>query len=316
MIPRALTPAAFAARDPGADIHAFSGEAMGTGWSLRAVAAPPDSGARVAAALARVVAQMSQWEPDSDLSRFNRAPPGAWRVLPPEFAQVVAAALEISAASGGAFDPCLGRLTELWGFGSAGAVDRIPEDGNDADGERRIAYDPAARRVRRGEGALLDLSGIAKGFGVDLAAEALLAAGARHFLIEVGGELRGEGIRPDGQPWWVDVEMPPGIALSPWRIALHDLSVATSGNYRRGFTVDGRRYSHSFDPRTGRPIVSNVASVTVLHRRCMMADGWATALTVMGPEPAIELADAQGLAACVIAGEREYVSREWRAMLG
>lgn len=291
---------------------------MGTGWSLRAVAPPPDAEARVVAALARVVAQMSQWEPDSDLSRFNRAPPGAWRALPPEFAHVVAAALEIAEASGGAFDPCLGRLTELWGFGSTGPVDRLPEDGAEAAAaaDRHIDYDPAARRVRRGAGAMLDLSGIAKGFGVDLAAEALLEAGVRHFLLEVGGELRGEGIRPDGQPWWVDVEMPPTSALPSWRIALHDLSVATSGNYRRGFSVDGHHYSHSFDPRTGRPIVSNVASVTVLHRRCMMADGWATALTVMGPEPAIELADAQELAVCVIAGEREYVSREWRAMLG
>ena len=289
---------------------------MGTDWSLRAVAAPPDSGTRVEAALARVVAQMSQWEADSDLSRFNRAPPGTWHVLPPEFAQVVAAALEIAAASGGAFDPCLGRLTERWGFGSAGPVDRLPDEDAAAAADRRIDYDPGAGRVRRGEGALLDLSGIAKGFGVDLAAEALLSAGIRHFLIEVGGELRGEGIRPDGQPWWVDVETPPTSALPSWRIALHDLSVATSGNYRRGFTVDGRHYSHSFDPRTGRPIVSNVASVTVLHRSCMMADGWATALTVMGPEPAVELADAQGLAACVMAGDREYASREWRAMLG
>jgi thiamine biosynthesis lipoprotein len=289
---------------------------MGTGWSLRAVAPPPEAPARVEAALARVVAQMSQWEPESDLSRFNRAPPGAWRVLPPEFAEVVAAALEISAASGGSFDPCLGRLTEAWGFGSAGPVDRLPADSDSGGVERRIDYEPDTRRIRRGEGALLDLSGIAKGYGVDLAAEALLAAGVRHFLLEVGGELRGEGIRPDGQPWWVDVEMPPTSALPSWRIALHDLSVATSGNYRRGFTVDGRRYSHSFDPRTGRPIVSNVASVTVLHRRCMMADGWATALTVMGPQPAIDLANEQGLAACVIVGDREYVSREWRAMLG
>lgn len=288
---------------------------MGTGWSLRAAAPPPDAGARVEAALARVVAQMSQWEAESDLSRINRAPPGTWHAVPPEFAQVVAAALDIAAASGGAFDPGLGRLTESWGFGSAGSVDRVPDD-DARDGKWRIDYDPDRQCVRRGEGALLDLSGIAKGYGVDLAAEALLDAGVRHFLLEVGGELRGERIRPDGQPWWVDVEMPPSCALPPWRIALHDLSVATSGNYRRGFTVDGRHYSHSFDPRTERPIVSNVASVTVLHRRCMMADGWATALTVVGPEPAIELADAQNLAACVIAGEREYASREWRAMLG
>ncbi|MGN6690782.1 MAG: FAD:protein FMN transferase, partial [Sphingopyxis sp.] len=213
-----------------------------------------------------------------------------------------------------AFDPALGETTERWGFGCAGPVDGVPEEAE--PGNRAIEYDVAGSRIRRGEGAALDLSGIAKGYGVDLAAESLLGQGVRHFLLELGGELRGEGIRPDGQPWWVDVEMPPASSHPPWRIALHDLSVATSGNYRRGFTADGRHYSHSFDPATGRPIVSNVSSVTVLHRECMMADGWATALTVLGPEKGIALADAQGLAACVIAGNREYPSREWRAMLG
>lgn len=294
-------------------ISSFSGETMGTDWSLQAVAASPSIAAGVQAALDRVVTQMSQWEPESDLSRFNRAAPDVWRELPAELTHVVDAALAIGRASDGAFDPCLGALTDRWGFGASGPVDRVPDAAD--DGERWIDFDPDTRRIRRGAGAFLDLSGIAKGYAVDLAAEWLLANGVRHFLLEVGGELRGEGIRPDGQPWWVDVEMPPTSAVAPYRIALHDLAAATSGNYRRGFTVDGRRYSHSFDPRTGRPIVHAVSSVTVLHRSCMMADGWATALTVLGPAAAIALADAQDLAACVIAGEREYISRAWRAML-
>lgn len=286
---------------------------MGTSWTLHAVAPVAETAAGLEAAFASVTRQMSQWEAESDLSRFNRAPAGAWYAIPPEFGHVVAAALEIAEASGGAFDPALGEITESWGFGSAGAVDRVPEDM--ATRGRRITLDAATGRISRSEGAMLDLSGIAKGYGVDLAAEWLLGQGVRHFLLELGGELRGEGIRPDGQPWWVDVEMPPISSMPPWRVALHDLSVATSGNYRRGFVVDGRHYSHSFDPGTGRPIVSGVASVTVLHRSCMMADGWATALTVLGPEKAIPLADAQRLAACMTVGEREYVSRAWRAML-
>ena len=109
--------------------------------------------------------------------------------------------------------------------------------------------------------------------------------------------------------------MPPTSSVPPWRIALHDLSIATSGNYRRGFVADGRHYSHSFDPATGRPIVNGVSSVTVLHRQCVMADGWATALTVLGAEAAIALADEQGLATCVVAGGREFLSRAWRDML-
>lgn len=286
---------------------------MGTDWSLQAVAAPQSVAVGVQAALDLVVAQMSQWEAQSDLSRFNRDAPDVWRELPAELTHVVDAALAIGRASDGAFDPCLGALTDRWGFGASGPVDRVPDAAD--GGKRRIDVDPDTRRIRRGGGAFLDLSGIAKGYAVDLAAEWLLASGVRHFLLEVGGELRGEGIRPDGQPWWVDVEMPPTSAVAPYRIALHDMAAATSGNYRRGFTVDGQHYSHSFDPRTGRPIVHAVSSVTVLHRSCMMADGWATALTVRGPAAAIALADAQDLAACVIAGDREYVSRGWRAML-
>jgi thiamine biosynthesis lipoprotein len=286
---------------------------MGTGWSLHAVSPPSGAAEGVQAALDLVVAQMSQWEAASDLSRFNRGAAGVWHEVPPEFAHVVEAALQIARASDGAFDPGLGHLTEAWGFGSAGPVEAVPERA--ATPDRTIDFDPATRRIRRGEGAALDLSGIAKGYGVDLAAEWLLANGIRHFLLEVGGELRGEGIRPDGQPWWVDVEMPPTSSIAPWRIALHGLSVATSGNYRRGFSAGGTYFSHSFDPTTGRPIVNGIASVTVLHRDCMMADGWATALTVLGPDAAIALADAQGLAACVVAGDREHVSRAWRAML-
>ncbi|WP_428681582.1 FAD:protein FMN transferase [Sphingopyxis sp.] len=310
-----MTPAAFAARVAGAAIQSFTGETMGTDWSLHAVSAPAGTAAGVQAALDLVVAQMSQWEPDSDLSRFNHAPAGEWHRAPPEFFHVVAAAIDLAKVSGGAFDVAIGEWTERWGFGSAGPVDNLPGVlASPARGE--IEIDAATSSIRRSNGAMLDLSGIAKGYGADLAAEWLLSQGVRHFLIEVGGELRGEGIRPDGQPWWVDVEMPPTSSIPSWRIALHDLSVATSGNYRRGLILDDRHYSHSFDPRTGRPIVNGVSSVTVLHRNCMMADGWATALTVLGPEAAIAIADAQGLAASMVVGDREFTSRAWREMLG
>lgn len=285
---------------------------MGTDWSLQAVAPPAGTGRGVQAALDRVVAQMSQWKADSDLSRFNRAPASEWRAIPAEFADVVAAGLEIGNRSGGAFSITLGELSEAWGFGAAGPVEAIPEISAPGTG---LEFDFDARSIRRHHRVLLDLSGIAKGYGVDLAAEWLLANGVRHFLLEVGGELRGEGIRPDGQPWWVDVEVPPSWPGAGWRVALHDQSVATSGDYRRGLDIGGQYYSHSFDPHTGRPIANGVRSVTVLHRSCMMADGWATALTVLGPDSGIALADEQYLAACILANGREHVSRAWREML-
>nr|WP_269433368.1 FAD:protein FMN transferase [Sphingopyxis sp. HXXIV] len=293
-------------------METFSGETMGTDWSLHAVAPPTGTGEGVQAAFDRVVGQMSQWEADSDLSRFNHARAGEWQAIPAEFAAVVAAGLDIGHRSGGAFSLTLGELSEAWGFGAAGPVDVMPDTAATHSG---LEFDPDARSIRRSDGARLDFSGIAKGYGVDLAAEWLLGEGVRHFLLEVGGELRGEGLRPDGQPWWVDVEVPPSWPGAGWRVALHDLSVATSGDYRRGLDIDGQHYSHSFDPRTGRPIANGVRSVTVLHRRCTMADGWATALTVMGADAGIALADEQDLAACILANGHEHVSRAWRQML-
>lgn len=291
---------------------------MGTRWTLVAVSPPEGAAAGVQAALDRVVAQMSQWEAASDLSRFNRAAPGAWQMLPPEFARVLRTALDVAEASGGAFSPAMGTLTDLWGFGaaprphatpSAAQIDAAMHDGG------KIELDGPGLRARRTGSAQLDFSGIAKGFGVDLAAEWLLGQGVRHFLIEVGGELRGHGMRPDAQPWWVDIELPPGTRIAPLRLALHELSIATSGNYRRWLDADGRRYGHTLDPRTGQPVENGVASVTVLHESCMLADAWATALTVLGPEDGIALAEAKGFAVHMVADGGERLTSALERML-
>lgn len=291
---------------------------MGTIWSLHGVAAGVDMRAVALQAFADVIGQMSQWDTGSQLSLFNAAPPDQMFPVGAEFLRVLRAAQHISEHSGGAFHPALGEWSEAWGFGASAASQPLatqrrasrPVPAADA-----INIDDAAQSISRKDGALLDLSGIAKGFAVDLVAERLLAAGMRHFLIEIGGELRGEGIEPSGQPWWVDIAMPPTSSVQPYRAALHDLSVATSGNYRRQVTVNGQVYSHSFDPRTGQPIAHGTSSVTVLHRSCMMADGWATALTVMGADEALGLADRQQLAVCIVAGDREWTSLAWREML-
>ncbi|MCC6826846.1 MAG: FAD:protein FMN transferase [Novosphingobium sp.] len=291
---------------------------MGTGWTLLAVSPPEGVAAGVEAMLDRVVAQMSQWEPASDLSRFNRAAPGQWRALPPEFIAVLDAAQAVSRASGGAFDPALGAFSEAWGFGTAPPPAGLPDPAAIAAplaAKGAIELDALGLRARRTGQAWLDLSGIAKGFGVDLAADWLLAQGVRHFLIEVGGELRGEGVKPDGEPWWVDIERPPGSTIAPLRAGLHRLSVATSGNYRRWLDAGGTRHGHTLDPRTGRPLATGVRSVTVLHPRCMLADAWATALTVLGPQEGMRIAAEQGLAAHMIADEREWLSPALEEML-
>lgn len=295
---------------------------MGTGWSARIVAAPEGIALEIQAELDRVVAEMSHWAPDSALSRFNRSEPGRWQPLPPGFADVLAAALAVAEKSGGAFDPAMGALADLWGFGPPGPRLDLPGDAEifqarAISGRTRIEQDD--RRARRTAPAALDFSGIAKGHGVDRVAEMLRSMALPDFLIEVGGELRGEGIRPDGQPWWVDLEPVPGSRLAPLRAALHGLSIATSGDYRRSFAHGGRDYAHTLDPRTGRPLDNGVASVSILHPSCMLADAWATALTVLGPE-GMALAEREGLAAHMVvregAGFSEHLSPALQAMLG
>ncbi|MGA0607575.1 FAD:protein FMN transferase [Phenylobacterium sp. VNQ135] len=269
----------------------LSGPTMGVSWTLQALAPSGlgDEAIReaVQGACDRVVAQMSDWEPESDLSRFNVAPAGTWVAIPPEFATVARAALDLAEASGGAFDPGLGDLVRLWGFGPAGPVDEPPGAADLAAaraGWRDLRLEDG--RLLQPGGVRLDLSGIAKGYGVDLAAEALTALGVRDYLLEIGGELRGGGVKANGEPWWVQVERPPEARLDepPVLIALHELSVATSGDWRRTFTAQGRRYSHTLHPLHRAPVAEPPAAVTVLHEGCMQADALCTALTVLGPD--------------------------------
>lgn len=291
---------------------------MGTVWSV-AFAAP---GLRAAVAraeieskLAALVNELSQWEPSSALSRFNRAPAGSWHDLPPDFATVIAAGLEIAAISDGAFDPAIGHIATLYGFGPAGLQPQ-PDAASitaahRAGGAHRLAYDPGMRRLRQPGGLALDFSGIGKGHAVDALGATLARLGVRDWLVEIGGELKGAGMRPDGDPWWVDCESPPEIALRALRIALHGLAIATSGDYRRG--------RHTIDPRTGLPIDNGIVSVSAIHERAMIADAWATTLTVLGPENGLILADAHGIAARIVVrgprGVAEHLSRALRAML-
>ena len=279
---------------------------MGVSWTVQAC--PPagvsaeDMRVAAQAAVNSIVRQMSSWEPESDLCHFNRSPTGSWHDLPADFAAVVDRALYWASESDGAFDPTVGRLTELWGFGAAGSALETPT-GQTLDS---LQSQSGWRRLeRRGEALLqpggldLDLSGIAKGFGVDAVMAALQGLGVRHALVEIGGELRGEGVRPDGQPWWVQIEAPPGLsAAEPIVIALHGLSLATSGDYRRFRMDSGRRRSHTLDPRTGAPVEAAAASVSVLARTCMDADALCTVLMVLGPEAGMDWATARSVAAC------------------
>ncbi len=322
----------------GSRLHALEGSAMGTDWSARLMLPPglasgigEDLRGALQQELDQVVAQMSHWDGGSLLSRYNRAPGGSWHALPPQFFEVMDYALAVLEDTGGAYDPAAGALVNLWGFGPAGRYDQA---GFYAPAREVVAAVLAERRGRRPRldrdgrrlyqpgGAVLDLSSVAKGYAVDCLALRLEALGLPHYLVEVGGELRGAGLKPDGQPWWVELEGVPdtaGATVAQSVVALHGLAVATSGDYRRYFHHAQRRASHTLDPRTGYPIANDVASVTVLAPTCMAADALSTALTVMGVDAGLPFAEERALAARFLlrdgGGLREVHTAAWRNLL-
>lgn len=291
-------------------LHTLHGETMGTSWCVKLLASPRADLHALHADIQRqldlVVAQMSNWEADSDLSHFNRAAAGTWHVLPTGFFEVLSCALEIARDSEGAFDPTVGALVEAWGFGPALHANVIPADAAlsaaqaDAGWQRVVLREETSCALQPGR-VQLDLSAIAKGFGVDLVARHLRDIGITAALVEVGGELYGYGRKPDGTAWQVLVETSPeenvDDATDPCVASLDGIAVATSGDRWHAFEQQGMRYSHTFDPRNGRPVEHAPAAVTVIADDAMRADAWATALTVMGATAGFEFAQSRNLAA-------------------
>lgn len=300
-----MTGGATTAADPAA-VHTLYGATMGTRWRVDLCAPrsqPLDAlHGEVQARLDAIVAQMSTWEPDSDLARFNRAPAGSWHALPDDFFRVMACALQVAQASDGAFDPAIGGLVAAWGFGAQAGPRRVPDpavlaQARDAAGWRRLELRPDTRELLQPGGLSLDLSAIAKGYGVDAVVALLQARGIAAALVDVGGELRGHGRKPDGTPWRVLVDSDGPEQGAPCVVVLEDAAIATSGPRWQRFEAGGRELSHTLDPRSGAPVVDAPAAVSVLAASAMQADAWSTALTVLGLEGGHAFASAHGLAA-------------------
>ncbi|WP_338053478.1 FAD:protein FMN transferase [Rhabdochromatium marinum] len=297
------------------------GRTMGTTYSVQIVNPPPDFAAQTVqqqldAELADINAQMSTYDPNSSLSQFNQSGVGAeaaeagdfgdWFPVPVALAQVVEEAQQISRLSHGAFDITVGRLVNLWGFGPEFHPDQVPTDEAIAKALRLTGYHKLAVRLqppalRKALPELyVDLSAIAKGYAVDQLAERLQQLGLDNYLVEVGGELRAAGPGP-GRPWRIAIERPESQARDVFRVvSLHDIGMATSGDYRNFFETDGMLYSHTINPHTGRPVTHHLASVTVLDKACMRADALATALLALGPHDGLQLAEAQDIPAFFI----------------
>lgn len=290
----------------------LAGKSMGTTYSVVVAGAQPAAGLAeaVQASLDRVEQQMSTYIGDSELMRFNRSRETGPVAVSKELAAVVEISLALSAASGGALDVTVRPLVALWGFG-ASAQQVAPSDSELSLARARVGSQHLRLEQRPGAPPTLskaipeleiDLSAVAKGYAVDQLALMLEQRGIYNYMVEVGGEVRVGGTKANKQLWRIGIEKPDdeGRAVQQ-AIALTNQSMATSGDYRNFYEREGRRISHTIDPRDGRPISHGLASVSVLHKSAAWADGWATALNVLGPKAGRELAESQGLAALFIA---------------
>jgi len=287
--------------------HVLNGPTMGTRFAavFYGPAAMDLAGLQLALqqAVDRVDAQMSTWKPESDLMQLNRAPLGQWAAVQGQLFAVLAEALAVGRLSGGAFDIGVGALVASWGFGPEAGKSGPVEAGR-VPAHEAIELDHAGWRVRKHAPVNLDLSGIAKGFGVDELAGVLEAWGARRYLASIDGEVRAGQAKPDGSEWRVAIESPQeGHRQAGGTVLIADAALATSGDYRHVVERDGVRYAHTMDPWRRAPLDGGPAAVTVRAPTCMTADAWATALMVLGPDRGAALAGRYGLGA--LFAERE-----------
>ncbi len=296
-----------------AQLIKLAGESMGSTWSVRIAGGPFEPGLAeraqeaVSAALASVVSRMSTFDPDCELARFNRHADRAPFELSAPTLAVLQQAQQISRLSQGAFDVTVAPLVAAWGFGAqaGGREGAAPNALSAPVGWQLLELDAARGWVRKAHLALqIDLSGIAKGYAVDLASAALESLGVSRYMVEAGGELRTRGLNGDNRPWQIAIEEPDAWPQRARRIVpLSGAAMATSGDYRNFYELQGRRIHHEIDPATRAPAAHALASVSVLHEQCMAADAWATALFVLGPERGLALARDLNLAALFVVRE-------------
>nr|WP_290673829.1 MULTISPECIES: FAD:protein FMN transferase [unclassified Halomonas] len=276
---------------------------------------------------------MSTYRDDAELMAFNEAPLEEWQPLSNELIEVLAISQSVADISHGAFDITVGDLVNLWSFGPGARPEEVPSDealtkqltqvGFDA-----LEIDSQQMQARRTRDVFVDLSGVAKGHATDRVAAYLDQQGIEHYLVNLGGDLiaRGQRHKEEQTPWRIGIEVPEDGQQRAQHViplagtALASMSVATSGDYRNYFEVDGQRFSHTIDPRTGRPVTHQLASVSVFHPSNAWADAWATALLVLGEEEAMQVARENSLKVLMLVrkddGWRSIASPEFVNVFG
>lgn len=285
------------------------GATMGTSYQVKWVSSvmkrtEAEVQSKLDAVLEQVNQQMSTYRPDSELSILNQDETGAWHAVSADLTRVLRRSIELHSLTRGAFDVSIGPLVNLWGFGPEPDPDRVPADAALEQAKHHTgvqAIEFSSQGVRYSSPRYVDLSAIAKGYAVDKVAELLSKLGIEHFLVEIGGELYAKGEKTPDRPWRIAIETPSlGKRDIHQVLEIRNKGVATSGDYRNFRMIQGKRYSHSLDPRTGRPITHRLASVTVLDETTTRADALATAIMVMGEKEGLDFANAEDLAVLMI----------------
>ena len=309
-------------KDHTAQPYSLAGPTMGTGylvklWALPAGVTLDTVRPEVVLAMEQIEGRLSGWRAESEIARFNDNRSSDWFAVSADTARVLIAAQRIAKLSGGAFDVTVSPLVDLWGFGTTERQQPEPDQKSLSQarahvGWRKLQVRARPPALRKLDPALrINLGAIAKGHAVDRVAEALDELGVKDYLVEIGGEVRGKGQRPDGRPWRIGIERPAYAARDVQRVvALSGRAMATSGDYRNYRDLGGKRVSHIIDPRSGRPIEHGLASVSVIAASCMEADALATALMVLGTKEGLPLAEREGISALFISRGRDgFISR-------
>ncbi len=320
--------------DSSKKLYGVHGNTMGTTYSVKIVKDanqqnPPVNyetlSTKIDSLLLAVNRQMSTYMQDSEISRFNQFQDTTWFPISEDFAKVLLASYQICEASNGAFDFTVGPLVNLWGFGPENREEMMPTEQEINERKAKVGYrkinirlnPPAVKKAM--PDMYCDLSATAKGFGVDKVAGYFDSLNISNYLVEIGGEVRAKGVNEREKTWVIGIQTPDESNGIRKIVHLKDYAMATSGDYFNYYEIEGKRYSHTIDPRTGKPVTHKLASVSVMQKSCMIADGLATAIDVLGPEKGYQFALTQKLPVFMIVrgadGFEERMTPEFKAVL-
>ena len=303
----------------GDSMESFGGPTMGSTYSIKYVRraglpAAADVRVEVEKILADIDRQLSTYRSDSDIERFNDLPANRCQKMPASILKLIRVGEQLSEQSEGSYDLTVEPLLNLWGFGPQGREEKVPAEQALAQARQRVGYQHLrieGDQLCKDAAVEVDFNSIAAGYAVDTIAARLEALGIHDYLAEATGELKAAGKKLDGSPWRIALEEPRDDQQVAERVvAVDGFGLSTSGDYRNYFEQDGRRYSHTFDARTGAPVSHSLASVTVIHPSALMADGLSTLLLILGPERGWDYAEKHDIGAFfVIRADTGFVTR-------